>query len=76
MIDFSDPDDKSHHDKVVMLVKHMLELHEQLSKATEESEKTVLQKQIDETDQQLDNQVYELYDLTPEEIAIVEGSAK
>ncbi|NOR77778.1 MAG: hypothetical protein GQ523_05000, partial [Methanophagales archaeon] len=76
MIDFSDPDDKSHHDKVVMLVKHMLELHEQLSKATEESEKTMLQKQIDKTDQQLDNQVYELYDLTPEEIAIVEGSAK
>jgi type I restriction-modification system DNA methylase subunit len=76
MIDFSDPDDKSHHDKVVMLVKHMLELHEQLSKATEESEKTVLQKQIDETDQQLDNQVYELYDLTPEEIAIVERNSK
>jgi hypothetical protein len=76
MIDFSDPDDKSHHDKVVMLVKHMLELHEQLSKATEESEKTVLQKQIDETDQQLDNQVYELYELTEEEIAIVERNSK
>jgi len=72
-IDFTDPADKSSHDKIVKLVEHMLELHERLSEATTESEKAAFQQQIDETDQQIDNLVYELYDLTPEEIAIVEG---
>jgi len=32
-----------------------------------------LQRQIDATDQQIDKLVYELYGLTDEEIAIVEG---
>jgi len=34
--------------------------------------KTVLQRQIDATDRQIDNLVYELYGLTDEEIKIVE----
>jgi len=29
---------------------------------------------VDATDKQIDKLVYELYDLTPEEIAIVEGA--
>jgi len=33
----------------------------------------MLQRQIEATDQQIDALVYELYDLTAEEIAIVEG---
>jgi hypothetical protein len=36
---------------------------------------TMLQRQIDATDQQIDGLVYELYGLTDEEIAIVEGRA-
>jgi len=35
--------------------------------------KTLLQRQIEATDRQIDALVYELYDLTVEEIAIVEG---
>jgi hypothetical protein len=35
-------------------------------------EKTQLQRQISAADRQIDRLVYELYDLTPEEIAIVE----
>jgi len=72
-IDFSDPKDKSRHDKMVTLVELMLALHERLTEATTESEKAALQQQKNETDQQIDNLVYELYGLTPEEIAIVEG---
>jgi hypothetical protein len=34
----------------------------------------MIQRQIDATDQQIDKLVYELYGLTPEEIAIVEGN--
>ena len=35
--------------------------------------KTILQRQIDATDHQIDRLVYELYGLTEEEIRIVEG---
>ena len=35
--------------------------------------KTRIQRQIDSTDRQIDNLVYELYELTPKEIEIVEG---
>ncbi len=38
--------------------------------------KTVLQRQIEATDRQIDQLVYELYDLTEEEIKIVEESLK
>jgi type II restriction/modification system DNA methylase subunit YeeA len=75
-IDLKDPSDKTSHDKIVKLVEHMLALNERLAKATEESAKATLQQQIDETDQQIDNLVYELYELTDEEIAIVEGNSK
>ena len=74
-INFSDPVEKAQHEKMVTLVEHMLALHERLAKGTEESEKATLQRQIDETDQQIDKLVYELYGLTPEEIAIVEEKA-
>jgi len=36
-------------------------------------EKTVIQRQIEATDEQIDQLVYELYALTEEEIKIVEG---
>ena len=39
-------------------------------------EKTAIQRQIDATDRQIDRLVYELYDLTDEEIAIVEEAAR
>ncbi|MDP2853430.1 MAG: hypothetical protein Q8O28_04185 [Smithellaceae bacterium] len=37
-------------------------------------EQTLIQRQIDATDRQIDKLVYELYDLTEEEIAIMEGN--
>ncbi len=37
--------------------------------------KTVLQRQIEVTDKQIDALVYELYGLTAAEIAVVEGAA-
>jgi hypothetical protein len=38
--------------------------------------KAVISRLIDDTDSQIDKLVYELYGLTSEEIAIVEGSSK
>jgi hypothetical protein len=51
-------------------------LHERRNEvraARTEHEKTTLQRQIDATDKQIDQLVYELYGLTEEEIRIVEG---
>ncbi len=73
IIDFSDPDDKARHDRIVSLVDSMLSLHEQLAKARTNYEQTLLQRQIEATDEQIDKLVYELYGLTEEEIKIVEA---
>jgi predicted nucleic acid-binding Zn-ribbon protein len=72
-INFSDPADKARHDRMVALVEQMLSLHKKLAEAKTDHEKTNLQRQIDATDRQIDRLVYELYELTEEEIKIVEG---
>jgi len=71
-IELNKSNDKLRHDKMVQLVDQMLELNKQLPNAKTDHEKTLIQRQIDATDKQIDKLVYELYDLTPEEIAIVE----
>ena len=72
-IDFSKPADKTRHDKLVLLVDKLLGLMPKLRAATSDSEKATLQNAVTATDQQIDALVYELYGLTPEEIALVEG---
>jgi len=73
-IDFSDPADKARHNRIVELVEQMLALSKQLAEAKVPQTKTVLQRQIETTDRQIDRLVYELYELTEEEIKIIEGS--
>ena len=75
-IDFSDPADKARHDKMVALVERMLALHKQLADVKTDHEKTLVERQIEATDRQIDTLVYELYGLTEEEIGIVEGAEK
>jgi hypothetical protein len=75
-INSSDTNDKVLHDRMVALVKQMLELNKSKAGTKESAEQERLQRVIDSTDQQIDVLVYELYGLTPEEIAIVEGAAK
>ena len=50
----------------------MLDLHKQLSAAKMSHDKTAIQRQIDATDRRIDRLVYDLYNLTDEEIHIVE----
>ncbi len=57
---------------MVDLVEHMLDLHKRLNDAKNPHDKETLQRQIAATDQQIDRLVYELYELTEEEIKIVE----
>jgi hypothetical protein len=75
-INFSDPKEKARHDRMVKLVEQMLSLHRQLPTARTPDEETRLQRQIDATDHQIDQLVYELYGLTEKEIQIVEEGAK
>lgn len=72
-INFSDPVDFNHHDKMVALVERMLSLHQKLANALTPTEVTLLQRQIASTDTQIDALVYELYGLTEGEIRLVEG---
>jgi len=73
-IDFDIPDDVAKHDKMVKLIERMLYLHKKLNTAKIPDEKTKIKRQIDTTDKQIDQLVYNLYGLTKEEIAIVEKS--
>ena len=50
----------------------MLALVPKLRAAKNEKERAVLQNAVDSTDRKIDNLVYDLYGLTPDEIALVE----
>jgi N-6 DNA Methylase/TaqI-like C-terminal specificity domain len=75
-LDMSKPEEKAQHDQMVALVERTLALHKRLAEAHTAPERTPLQRQIEATDKEIDNLVYELYGLTDEERKIVEGSAK
>lgn len=61
------------HDRLVGLVERMLELHKKLAAAAIPTDRALYERQIEATDRQIDALVYELYGLTDDEIAIVEG---
>lgn len=74
-IDFNNPTEQAQHDKMVQLVDHMLNLHQQLSHATGAT-KITIEKRIVKLDYDIDQLVYQLYGLTVEEIAIVESETR
>ena len=65
-LDLSKTSDKKQHDDLITKVTFMLELQKGSSDPT-------TQNQINALDRQIDNLVYTMYGLSPEEIAIVEG---
>jgi len=72
-IPIKDGENNNQRSQIENLVRQMLILNKQLPEAKTSHEHTLIQRQIDATDRQIDKLVYELYGLTPEEIAIVEG---
>ncbi|HSW44152.1 MAG TPA: TaqI-like C-terminal specificity domain-containing protein [Phycisphaerae bacterium] len=74
--DVNQPKDRARHDRMVSLVQSMLDLHKRLAAAGTDHEKTALNRQIDATDRQIDELVYELYGLSDGEIKIVEEATK
>ncbi|MCK4641072.1 MAG: restriction endonuclease subunit M, partial [Candidatus Marinimicrobia bacterium] len=73
IINFANPADKTRHDRIVALVEQMLDLRKKLSETRDPRTREQLQRRIDATDAQIDRLVYELYELTEEEIKVVEG---
>ena len=73
--DFSDPADTARHDRMVALVTRMLDLHHRIQEGMPEHDKAIIRRQIEVTDREIDNLVYELYDLTEEERRIVKEAA-
>jgi len=61
---------------MVTLVERMLTLNKQRADVRTDHEKTLIERQIEATDREIDKLVYELYGLTEEEIRIVEGIKK
>jgi hypothetical protein len=59
---------------MVGLVEQMLELNKKLAEARIPQTAEMLRRQIEATDRQIDQLVYQLYDLTEKEIKIVESA--
>lgn len=72
LIDFSNSQEKNIHNQMIQLVEQMISLHQQLNEAETPPAKKRIQQQIKATDRQINQLVYELYELTDEEIAIVD----
>ena len=66
--------DKADHGRMVKLVDSMLALHKQHASAKGDAQRGAIHRQIVATDGEIDRLVYDLYGLTKEEIAIVEGA--
>jgi hypothetical protein len=74
IIDFNNKEERAAHDRMAKLVHSMLALHKQLASAKSQAQRGAIQRQIEATDAEIDRLVYDLYGLTKDEIAIVEGA--
>jgi len=72
-IDFTNSADLAKHNRMVSLVDRMLALVPKRRAEANPQAAAQLDGQIAATDRQIDRLVYELYSLTEEEIALVEG---
>jgi type I restriction-modification system DNA methylase subunit len=72
-INFSDKADRARHDRMVSLVEAMLNAKRQLQTARTDRDRDHYEAKCAALDRQIDELVYELYALTPAEIALVEG---
>jgi hypothetical protein len=73
-INFSDKADRARHDRMVNLVEQMLAAKRQLQASRSDRDRNFYENKCAALDRQIDALVYELYELTPEEIALVEAN--
>lgn len=73
-IDFSDKTQQLKHDEIIKTVDKILELNKQNVAAQLENDKILLQRQIDFCEEKIDQIVYELYQLSQDEILQIESN--
>jgi hypothetical protein len=73
-INFDDPADVAMHERMADLAEQMLELNKKLAESRIPQTAEMLKRQIEAADRQIDQLAYQLYDLTDEEIKIVESA--
>lgn len=73
LIDLNNKEDKEVNDKIVTLVDNIIALNKNLSVEKNPNSITMLNRQINAVDKQIDSLVYKLYNLDDEEIKIIEG---
>ena len=71
-IDINNSVDKNYLDRMVGQVERMLDLHKHLQSTETDHDRTIYQRQVDATDNEIDQLVYELYGLTKDEIDVIE----
>ncbi len=71
-VNFSNPKEKKMHDDLVAMVDKMLKFQKKFHSTRLEHDKKLYKTQIDLLDKQIDSLVYKLYELTEEEIKVVE----
>jgi hypothetical protein len=72
-LDVSKKNDREKHDKLVLLVDKMLELKQKEAAEPNQQLKTMIARQVEGVDKAIDTVVYKLYNLTEDEITVVEG---
>ena len=72
-IAFDNPSERAKHDKMVLLVDQILNLYKQLTEAMSLQIQTILQRQIEAVDAEINQLTYKLYGLTDDEIQLVES---
>ncbi|MDO7021440.1 TaqI-like C-terminal specificity domain-containing protein [Brachyspira innocens] len=73
IIDLNNKQDKEMHDKMVALVDSIIALNKKLAVEKNPNAVTMVNRQINAVDKQIDVLVYKLYNLSDEEIKIIEG---
>ena len=76
IVNFTNTTDSNIYDELVSLGNSLMDLSTKAHQIKLPDQKTRIQRQISATDCQIDQLVYELYDLTPEEIQIVEEAVQ
>ncbi len=74
-IDHANSGDKRRHDRMVRLVTAMLDAKTHLAAAKTERDADYYRGKCDALDREIDSLVYDLYDLTAAEIALVESAS-
>ena len=72
-INFKNKTEKAAHDQIVTLVEQILNAKKEIETAKTEKDKSYIERKISSLDTAIDEQIYKLYDLSTDEIKIVEA---